>query len=619
MKRLIFPLVLTLASAGLGGWFGFLHRPQELAPARQPVKRTGAERPASSAVRKAGSTLSTLLEKALRWEKADAATILRELTESGADSAGRTLAEAAFLQRPAEERLAALLAEAKLEANSGTLPRYIFQTMQEMVVKAPADVARLLRTQKLFDKAQSTTIVEALWAASGLNGVEAFMQILPQDAHGCKLSLGPAFLRKLAETDLAAAVKRALAITNHYEKQRSMSAIATYMAAKDPAAALDWLAANHMPSENHSMSQFSPVAAVMDDLAQRDPAAAAALLAKADGILQKDTYNLGSYETVKGLLFAWMSKDAAAAQAWMKSGVLNDRLQLQVDRSAAELAMRDLKGPEKFAYFKKLPPSLMESGAHVFLQQLSATDLTEGVRALHDSLSESNRSSFMYRLRDWLPKLQGDQRAEALALLEKHPDITEVTQLSPEDLSQLSPASQAKFKSSQAEAAMSIGDIEKARELVQEIAPEHLSSGIAASMATRMIDEDPAAAASWVETLPAGNARDGAVENLAANWAKVDPAAAAAWVQKLPLGSAKDDALASVAQLHGQVGDAAAALALAASIGKDSIKHQAFADAVRSQWFRDPAAAEALLTAQGVGAADLPAIRKNIEQGPNLR
>lgn len=56
----------------------------------------------------------------------------------------------------------------------------------------------------------------------------------------------------------------------------------------------------------------------------------------------------------------------------------------------------------------------------------------------------------------------------------------------------------------------------------------------ASNFAVNWSQTDPAAAGTWVQSLPAGDARLWAQKNLAANWAQYDPAEAAQWVKTLP-------------------------------------------------------------------------------------
>ncbi len=56
----------------------------------------------------------------------------------------------------------------------------------------------------------------------------------------------------------------------------------------------------------------------------------------------------------------------------------------------------------------------------------------------------------------------------------------------------------------------------------------------ASNFAVNWSKTDPAAAGTWVQSLPAGDARLWAQKNLAANWAQYDPAEAAQWVKTLP-------------------------------------------------------------------------------------
>jgi hypothetical protein len=56
----------------------------------------------------------------------------------------------------------------------------------------------------------------------------------------------------------------------------------------------------------------------------------------------------------------------------------------------------------------------------------------------------------------------------------------------------------------------------------------------ASNFAVNWAKTDPTAAGTWVQSLPAGDAKLWAQKNLAANWAQYDPQEAAQWVKSLP-------------------------------------------------------------------------------------
>ncbi len=70
----------------------------------------------------------------------------------------------------------------------------------------------------------------------------------------------------------------------------------------------------------------------------------------------------------------------------------------------------------------------------------------------------------------------------------------------------------------------------------QRTDPIEASSRYVAQLAVK----DPTAAADWVQTLPAGDAKLWAEKNLAANWQQYDPKAAGQWVESLP-ADARDE------------------------------------------------------------------------------
>ncbi len=98
---------------------------------------------------------------------------------------------------------------------------------------------------------------------------------------------------------------------------------------------------------------------------------------------------------------------------------------------------------------------------------------------------------------------------------------------------------------------------------------------------------EPAAAAQWVRTLPAGPAQAGAAQGLVGAWATQAPQAAAHWIESLPVGGTRDAATGTFAGLVAGA-DPAAAEAWLAQIG-DSAERQNAARQVFRAWARTDA------------------------------
>jgi RNA polymerase sigma factor (sigma-70 family) len=134
---------------------------------------------------------------------------------------------------------------------------------------------------------------------------------------------------------------------------------------------------------------------------------------------------------------------------------------------------------------------------------------------------------------------------------------------------------------------------EQAEQLVASL-PADQQAEAANKVAAAVAEQNPAAAAQWVATLPDGTVTAKTVDTLMDQWADNDPAAAGQWVQSLPAGTMQDGAAAAY------VNDAAnnypaAAAQLAAGIGDAEKRAGAETTAAEAWLKKDPKAAEAWL------------------------
>lgn len=93
---------------------------------------------------------------------------------------------------------------------------------------------------------------------------------------------------------------------------------------------------------------------------------------------------------------------------------------------------------------------------------------------------------------------------------------------------------------------LAAGDVRRAAALLDTISDPQIAHNATVQLAHQWANQDPAAAARWVASLPAGDADAGLVQAVVTSWQSYDPAAAAAWVDALPAGARRDAGLAAL-------------------------------------------------------------------------
>ncbi|MGV3534143.1 MAG: hypothetical protein ACO1QR_17375 [Chthoniobacteraceae bacterium] len=114
-------------------------------------------------------------------------------------------------------------------------------------------------------------------------------------------------------------------------------------------------------------------------------------------------------------------------------------------------------------------------------------------------------------------------------------------------------------------------------------------------------------AISFIASLPPGELKDRAVVSLSKKWADLDPAAAADWLAQLPASETRDHA---TSQLISSIrDDPESALANAAGIQDPRLRFESARTVLRLWRDRDPAIAEAAISAAGFSAEDAGTLR----------
>lgn len=130
-----------------------------------------------------------------------------------------------------------------------------------------------------------------------------------------------------------------------------------------------------------------------------------------------------------------------------------------------------------------------------------------------------------------------------------------------------------------------------AREAALAIADESMRSSMIRQLAGRTAEKDPAGAAAWVATLPAGPAKSSALTETVRQWARKDTEAAAAYVKTLPAGTESDEPRATLARSVVEK-DPAGAIAWSNSITDPEARTKSLGDVVGSWMRRDSDAAK---------------------------
>jgi len=102
--------------------------------------------------------------------------------------------------------------------------------------------------------------------------------------------------------------------------------------------------------------------------------------------------------------------------------------------------------------------------------------------------------------------------------------------------------------------------------------------------------QDAAQAATMVNNVPAGNARDEAIAAIADNWVKQDPLQASQWISTLPAGNARDNAVANLITNEGK-NYPATAFNWALTIGNADTQNKQLNNVVQLWAKKDPVAA----------------------------
>ena len=122
------------------------------------------------------------------------------------------------------------------------------------------------------------------------------------------------------------------------------------------------------------------------------------------------------------------------------------------------------------------------------------------------------------------------------------------------------------------------------------------SAGVAVAIASARAKDDPAAAAAWLDSLPAELDTAKAIAPIIGNWIERDAAAAARWAEAQPTGARRDAAMDGYTRAVTEL-DPAAAGAWAAAIADPAARMKAAEFVFSEMNRRDPPAARAFLRA----------------------
>lgn len=389
-------------------------------------------------------------------------------------------------------------------------------------------IAQLLERMGQIDPLAAPALMTKLDDMQKARALPMLAVIAPSDAAAIYKSIGQkgraavpleAFFRALAGSDTAAA-NSVLELLTARDRPKACGILANELSATDPGAALTFL--QSLSGEELAGSLSDPAAVAR--MAAYDPVSVARLL---DGL----PANNDSILKFSRLAEAWATTDLPKALAWAEG------LEFEAIRSSALNAL--------YRTWAKTDPD----AAFGALDRISDAGIRKNI---------SNEITWEAIERDplaaerWIRGMTGDQYAHSLGLLGAFHAHT---------------------------------DIDTARRLLQE----SIDSGarnvawVSEEIASSFAQRDPAAAASWVMTLPPGDPVQHGAEGVVRAWVAKDPVAASEWVATLPSGDARNGAIYYL--VHGILrSDPASAFQWAASIEGDAPKQRYLLEAATDAW-----------------------------------
>jgi hypothetical protein len=145
--------------------------------------------------------------------------------------------------------------------------------------------------------------------------------------------------------------------------------------------------------------------------------------------------------------------------------------------------------------------------------------------------------------------------------------------------------------------------------------PDGMAKNLADSarqLASRWASDDPAAAASWADSLPDGASRDEGLKAVSESWSRYDTVAAAQWLGTLEAGSSRDAAIQPLVEQVRST-DPHTAFSWAASISDDNERLNQLRETLKSWRGSDLKAARAAFQAADLPDRDRAKLAKELE------
>ncbi len=390
---------------------------------------------------------------------------------------------------------------------------------------------------------------------------------------------------KWAERDPFAASPQALALLPGRTREHALNTVATYVAAKDPHAALDLL--QQVPDS--LPGYLDAVMHVFQNLAAKDSdeAVAVAISMKVDSGREFALGTLLSKAAQKG--------DKELARLLEKLPDEKNRI-AALETAAWSISYTDAETAKKLALM--LPAGKTRDESIVWVAEHIAP--ANGVAFLENHLAEGESKRDVVDRALW--KWAVEDPHEALMWMMKSPGANAETlqyaidQWAHEDpaaaleLANLEPDGERKnILLSGAIKGLSFGDPRQAVELLARIPPGKMQADAAHRIAGAWAPHDPIGAAEWAVQIPDRASREAAMVRVTQAMVHTDIASTAAWLDKLRVGGERDVSVAAFAESVTSR-DPESAVAWAATVADDRKREEAFC-AVYRQWKANDAAA----------------------------
>ena len=437
-----------------------------------------------------------------------------------------------------EDPLAALDWARGIEAKDGR-DQHLSSVIQTIATKDPQMAASLLgEFDNLQFKNNSISNIANSWAQKDPQGALAWLDTMPANRSRMQAYQNVAY--QLGATDPVTAIQL-LQKTPARSRQHILPSILSQWASRDFDAAKNWITTQDDPILlKNSLPSF------LSTWAQHNPAEAATFL-------DQSPTNPNRQNLYSSLAGNWANNDQAAALEWAQT------IENESHRTSATQGVYN-------QWASQDPAAAAE--------QLSANTDPENRQNLLNTIARNWINQDPEAAWTWLDSLPAKERFNAGGSA-----LSSMSYNQPEEASRLYD------------------------QLISEAANDENLLGQISRQASQIANSwgqnDPAAAATWAESITDESQQERAYQNIANQWGEYDAAGLAGWIDKLPTGKPRDSATSSLVRQIQDI-DPASAYEWAETMSDDNQRYHSISSAL-DQWKQsDPEAAQQAAQAANV-------------------